>query len=224
MFKPKFLIWFTALALILACVPSFTAPSVSTPVPGAVNTFIAQTANAAFTATAGALPTSTPTATVTSTPRNTDTPTPTETATVIFLLPTLTPIPTFTRVSIPGGGGGGSGGGGTSSDSFACRIESQTPANGTSFEPRADFDAVWRVRNIGRRTWERTSVDYVHLSGDDLHRVEGYDLDTNVAPGATTNITVDMRSPRNPGTYTTRWTLRVGSDNFCTMELRIVVR
>lgn len=221
--KTKFLLWLIALSLILACVPSFTTPSVSTPVPGAVNTFIVQTSNAASSATAASLPTSTPTATITPTPRNTDTPSPTATATVIFVLPTFTPIPTFTRVTIPGGGGGG-GGGGSSSDNFACRIVSQDPPNGTSFDPRDDFDAVWRVRNIGRRSWERNSVDYIYLSGDPFHRVEGYDLDANVASGETTSLIVDMRAPRNPGTYTTRWTLRVGSDNFCTVELTIVVR
>lgn len=221
--KTKILSWLIALSLILACVPTFTAPSVSTPVPGAVNTFIAQTSNAAGTSTAAALPSSTPTASITPTPRNTDTPEPTATSTVIFLLPTFTPIPTFTKVVIPGGGGGG-GGSGSSSDNYACRIDSQEPANGTTFDPRADFDAVWRVRNIGRRTWERSSVDYIYLSGDDLHTVEGYDFTTNVAPGQTTSIIVDMRAPRNPGTYSTRWTLRVGSDNFCTIELRIVVR
>jgi hypothetical protein len=223
--KTKILLWLVALSLILACVPSFGAPSVSTTVPGAVNTFIVQTSNAASSATAAALPSSTPTSTVTSTPRDTDTPSPTVTATVIFLLPTFTPIPTFTRVpSIPGGGGGGGGGGGSSSDNYACRIESQDPPNGSSFDPRQDFDAIWRVRNIGRRSWERNSVDYIYLSGDAFHRVEGYDLDSNVASGQTINLAVDMRAPRNPGTYTTRWTLRVGSDNFCTMELRIVVR
>jgi len=109
--KTKIIAWLIALSPVLACVPTFTAPLVSTPVPGAVNTFIAQTSNAATTRTAAALPTSTPTATMTSTPRNTDTPFPTETPTVIFILPSLTPIPTFTRVVIPGGGGGGGGGG-----------------------------------------------------------------------------------------------------------------
>jgi len=223
--KTKILSWLIALGLVLACVPTFTAPSVSTPVPGAVNTFIAQTSNAASTRTAAALPTSTPTATITPTPRNTETPSPTETAIVIFLLPSLTPIPTFTRVTLPGGGGGGgSGGGGSSSDSYACRVDSQDPPNGTSFNPRADFDAVWRVRNIGRKTWERNSVDYIFLSGDQFHKVSGYDFDANVASGQTTSVTVDMEAPKNPGTYTTRWTLRAGSNNFCTLELRIVVK
>ena len=220
--KTKLLAWLIALSLVLACVPSFAAPSVSTPVPGAVNTFIAETSNAASTRTAAAMPTSTPTATITSTPRNTDTPIPTETPTFIFILPSLTPIPTFTRVTIPGGGGGG--GGGSSSRNYSCQLVSVDPPNGTTFDPRADFDAVWRVRNNGQRTWDRNSVDYIFLSGDQFHKVSGYDLSGNVRAGETTNLTVDMEAPRNPGTYTTRWTLRVGSNNFCTLELGIVVR
>jgi len=222
--KSKYMIWFTALALILACVPTFTAPLVSTPVPGAVNTFIAQTSNAAMTRTAAALPTSTPTATMTSTPRNTDTPFPTETPTVIFILPSLTPIPTFTKVVIPGGGGGGGGGGGSSSKNYSCQVISVDPPNGTTFDPRTDFDAVWRVRNNGQKAWDRHSVDYTYLSGAELHKVVGYDLTTNVNVGEATNITVAMRAPKDPGTYTTRWTLRAGAVTFCTLELTIVVR
>lgn len=220
--KLKYLPWFAALALILACVPTVPVPQPGTPVPGAVNTFIAQTAEAAMTATARALPTDTPTATVTPTPRNTDTPTPTETPTVIFILSSPTPIviPTFTQVSF----GGGSGSGGSSSSSFSCRVEGQDPPNGAVFNPRTDFDGRWTVRNNGQRTWDRNSVDYVYLSGDQYHTVSGYDFSTNVAPGGTADIIVDMRAPRNSGTYTTRWTLRVGSDNFCTLSLTIVVR
>ncbi|HLF74055.1 MAG TPA: NBR1-Ig-like domain-containing protein [Anaerolineales bacterium] len=220
--KTKLLSWLIALSLVLACVPSFTVPSASTPAPGAVNTFIAQTANAASTSTAAALPTSTATPTITPT-LNTDTPSPTVTATVIFILASPTPLvfPTFTRVP---GVGGGSGGSGTSADNYACRLVSQEPPNGRAFNPRDDFDAVWNVRNIGQKTWDRNSVDYIHLSGDDFHRLEGYDLAANVTPGQTTNIVVDMRAPRNPGTYRTRWTLRVGSENFCPLELTIVVR
>jgi Ig-like domain-containing protein len=224
--KTKLFAWLMALGMILACVPSFTAPQISTPVPGAVNTFIAQTSDAASTRTAAAMPTFTPTATTTPTPRNTDTPVPTETPTFIFLLPTLTPIPTFTRVTIPGGGGGGSGsgGGGSNSSSYSCQVISVDPPNGTAFNSRDDFDAVWRVRNNGQKAWDRNSVDYIFLSGDQFHKVSGYDLSSNVKAGETLNLTADMQAPKNAGTYTTRWTLRVGSNNFCTLSLSIVVR
>lgn len=215
----KVFAWLIALGLILACVPSVTVPGADTPVPGAVNTFIAQTAEAAMTATARVLPSATPTETMTPTPRNTDTPTPTETPTVIFILSSPTPlvIPTFTQLS-------GSGSGGSSSSSFACRVDGQSPPNGSAFNPRADFDARWTVRNIGQRNWDRNSIDYVYLSGDQFHKVSGYDLPSNVPTGTSTDILVDMEAPRNAGTYTTRWTMRAGSDNFCTLSLTIVVR
>lgn len=219
-YKAKLIIWLLVVGMVLACVPSL-----ATPLPpvdaGAVNTFIAQTVNAASTQTAAAMPTSTHTATYTPTPRNTDTPTPTFTSTVIFILSTPTPlvIPTFTVVSSGGGGGGGS-----SSDNYACQVISVSPANGTAFGSRADFDAVWRVRNIGQKVWDRSSVDYRYTSGDKIHKVEIYDLSANVPRNGTTDLIVDMVAPRNAGTYTTTWNLYVGSKSFCNMRLSIVVQ
>ena len=150
--KTKLLIWVVALALVMACViPTLATPSVPTVNPGAVNTFIAQTVIAASTRTAAALPSLTPTPTLTPT-QNTETPLPTATSTVIFILSSPTPlvIPTFTLANT---------GGGSSSDNYACRITRVSPANGSSFNPRDDFDAVWTVRNIGQKNWDRNTVD-----------------------------------------------------------------
>jgi len=214
--KTKLLMWVTALALIMACVPTLAAPSVPTVDPGAVNTFIAQTVIAASTRTAAAMPSLTPTATLTPI-QNTDTPEPTATNTVIFILSSPTPlvIPTFTLSSS---------GGGSSSDNFACRITKVSPANGSSFNPRDDFDAVWTVRNIGQKKWDRTGVDYIYSSGDKLHKISGYDLSSNVSVGESIDLGVDMQAPKNSGTYTTTWTMRSGSKTFCTMTLTIVVK
>ena len=215
--KTKLLIWLGALSVALACV----VPSLGTPVPpldpGAVNTFIAQTVNAATTQTAAVLPTSTPTVTLTPTPRNTDTPTPTVTSTVIFILssPTSLVIPTFTGLSS---------GGGSSSDNYACQVISVTPANGTSFKARADFDAVWRVKNIGQKTWDRNTVDYYYSKGSKIHKVSGYDLSANVTVGSTADIIVDMTAPKDAGSYSTTWTLQASAKGFCNMSLTIIVK
>ncbi|HUE99990.1 MAG TPA: NBR1-Ig-like domain-containing protein [Anaerolineales bacterium] len=215
--KTKLLVWVIALALVMACVPTLTAPSVPTVDPGAVNMFIAQTVNAASTQTAAAMPSSTPSPTLTPTV-NTETPSPTATSTVIFVLSTPTPlvIPTFTNVS--------SGGGGSSSENFSCQVTRVAPANGSSFDPRDDFDAVWTVRNNGQRNWDRNSIDHIYTSGDKIHKISGYDLDSNVRVGNSIDLGVDMQAPKDPGTYTTTWNLRSGSRNFCTMTLTIVVR
>jgi len=223
--KVKFFYLTIAILLVLACVPTFAAPF-PTADPNAVNTFIAETVMAASTQTAAAQPTATFTPTITPT-RPTETPSPTATATVIFILssPTQPVIPTFTSVSSGGGGGGNDDDDDEiTSANFSCQVISVSPANGTRFDPRADFDAVWRIRNNGQRTWDRNSVDFIYDSGDRIHKVAGYDLSSNVRSGDTTNIGADMEAPQNSGTYTTYWTLRVGDNEFCRMSLTINVR
>ncbi len=214
--KSKLLIWVTALALIMACAPSLVTPSVPTMDPGSVNTFIAQTVDAASTQTAASMPSLTPSPTITPTVP-TETPSPTPTATVIFILSSPTPlvIPTFTSISS---------GGGTSNENFSCQVTRVSPANGTRFDPRADFDAVWTVRNNGQRNWDRNSIDILYSSGDRIHKVSGYDLDDNVRVGNSIDVGVDMQAPKDPGTYNTTWVMRRGDDTFCTMTLTIAVR
>ena len=215
--KTKLLVWVLALALIVACVvPTVGSPSVPTLDPGAAGTFIAQTVVAAGTRTAAAMPSLTPTPTLTPI-QNTETPEPTFTSTVIFILSSPTPlvIPTFTLANT---------GGGSSSDNFACRITKVSPPNGSRFNSRDDFDAVWTVTNIGRKNWDRNAIDYVYSSGDKLHKVEGYDLSKNVKTGESLDLGVDMQAPKNSGTYTTTWTMRSGDKKFCTMTLTIVVK
>jgi len=216
--KTKWLVWVTALALVMACVPAIATPAVPTVDAGAVSTFIAQTVNAAATQTAAVLPSSTWTPSPTPT-RNTETPLPTATSTVIFIFPTSTPIiiPTFTNVPSLGGSG-------TSSDNYACQVTRVSPANGSVFDPRDDFDVFWTVRNIGQRNWDRTDVDYIYSSGDKFHKVSGYDLDENVKVGNSIALGVDMQAPKSPGTYTTTWTMRIGNRTFCPLRFTIVVR
>jgi len=218
--KLSFLLWSSALAFILACASTVGAPA-PTVDPNELQVWIAQTANAAVTQTVAAMPTSTPTETPTATPANTFTPSPTNTATVVFILstPTLPVFPTFTGLS--SGGGGTSG---TSSDDFACQVLSVEPANGTSFNGRTNFDAVWRIRNIGQKMWDHNGVDYSYDSGDRIHKVERYDLSANVRSGQTVGVIVDMAAPRNAGSYTTRWVLNSGRNEFCRMSLTINVR
>ena len=216
--KTKLVIWIAVLAVVTACVPMIATPAVPTVDANAVNTFIAQTVNAASTQTAAAMPSFTPTPSITPT-QNTPTPSPTITPTVIFVLPTLTPIviPTFTLVPSLGGGG-------TSSDNYACRVSRVSPANGSVFDPRDDFDVVWTVTNIGQRNWDRSDLDYIYSGGAKIHEVSGYDLPENVRVGNTVQLGVDVQAPKDPGTYSTVWTLRRGNNEFCPLRFTIVVR
>ena len=216
--KAKFLYLLIAVVFVLACGPTFATPF-PTADPNEINTFIAQTANVASTQTAAARPTLTFTPSMTPT-QPTVTPSPTATSTVVFILstPTQAVVPTFTFISSGGGSGSGS-----SSSNYACQILSVSPANGSSLGSRTDFDAVWSVKNIGQKPWDRNSVDFIYDSGTQMHKVAGYDLNSNVNTGATTNLGVDMEAPKDSGTYTTTWTLRVGDQEFCKMSLTINV-
>ena len=67
-------------------------------------------------------------------------------------------------------------------------------------------------------------MDYIYQSGDKFHIISGYDLSKSVPVGVTTDIVVDMEAPKNPGTYTTYWTLKKGDAKFCKVSLTIVVK
>jgi hypothetical protein len=137
---------------------------------------------------------------------------------VVFLLKSPTPI---LPPTIPGTGGGGGGSG--SSSGFACEVVSAYPY-GVTFSPRTSFDATWKVKNTGSKKWDRNNIDFVYASGDQIHRVSGYDLDNNVNVGQTITLSVSMQAPRTPSTYTTYWTLRMGGTDFCRMAANIIVQ
>ena len=221
--KAKLLYLFTTVAFILACVPAIAITPYPTTDPNVLNTVIVQTANAASTQTAAAQPTATFTPSMTPT-QPTQTPSPTATSTVIFILssPTQIVVPTFTLIS-SSSGGSGSGSSGSSSDPYACQILSVNPANGTTMKQDTDFDATWKVKNTGTKTWDQNSVDFVYDSGTDMAKRDGYDLNSNVKSGQEISLGADMVAPTKNGNYTTTWTLRVGSDEFCKMSLTINV-
>ena len=210
--KTKYLFWFMALVTIMAFVPGGAAPVMPTIDPNVIGTFIVQTANVAFTQTARAMPTLTHTPTITPT-RATNTPEPTATNTVIFILSSPTAVLPATSTANA-----------TSNQAYSCQILSVTPANGTSFAGRTDFDATWKVRNNGQRNWNKDIVDYIYWSGDRIQKVDTYDLQTTIRRGESTDLIVDMVAPKNNGTYTTVWSMRAGTETFCTLSLTIVVK
>jgi hypothetical protein len=218
--KAKLLYLFTTIAFILACAPALALTPYPTTDPNEINTIIVSTANAASSQTAAAMPTATFTPSITPT-RPTDTPSPTATSTVIFVLftPTQIVVPTFTLIS--SGGSGSSNG--SSSDPYACQILSVNPSNGTTMKQDTDFDATWKVKNTGTKTWDQNSVDFVYDSGTDMGKRDGYDLNSSVKSGQEISLVADMIAPTKNGNYTTTWTLRVGSNEFCKMSLTINV-
>jgi hypothetical protein len=218
--KRRALLILLATTTAFACAPLF-APAVPTLGPDSVNTAIAGTAAAAETKTALFIaPTWTPS--FTPFPSKTPSVTPTPTETFVFALPTFTKTRTATSIPVPTSEGGGGGGGGN--NKFSCSVTGVSPSNNTVFSPNQDFDARWTVKNTGTARWEAAGVDYVFTGGDSLHQQSGYDLPQNVKAGAMTELTVDMKAPATPGTYSTTWNLKEGKTFFCNMRLTIVVQ
>ena len=216
MLKKNALIWLAALVWVMACLPTTAGQQpVPTTDPGAINTFIAQTANVASSQTAAALPTSTATATFTHTPGATETASPTPTNTFIFILPGLGPSGTATLTNITSG---------TSKSEYGCEVREVDPIKGTILVARQDFTATWLVKNIGRNDWYRVNMDYVYTGGDKLHKVESYSIPKGVDSGKQVYLPVEMETPKNSGSYTTRWSLVVDNHYFCPMTLTIVVQ
>ena len=105
-----------------------------------------------------------------------------------------------------------------------CRINSQFPANGTKYEPRASFSVRWDVTNTGTAAWEPGTVDLVYTHGTRMYFSPTIALEHRVAPGDTAALSVGMKALRNTSSYITNWALRRGDTYFCALSLKIFVQ
>ncbi|KXK15214.1 MAG: hypothetical protein UZ14_CFX002000655 [Chloroflexi bacterium OLB14] len=228
----KIILSFTLLLVALACVvPSAIAPAEppqETADMTLLQTFIVQTAGAAQTQTAIANPSLTPTHTATPTRIPTITPSPT--VTFIYLLPTLTLVPTSTQLLVPIGGGGANGT--PKSPSFktpqpwACLvIEAETqPPKGAVLQKKQEFYAYWTIRNTGTKTWTRTTIDLVYKGGYRHDGTKIIDITENGGPGSTVRVGTRFTAPKTAGEYQSFFVLKVGSTTFCSMKISFVIK
>ncbi len=201
-------IFLVSVLLLISCdVSTFAAPQQAlTPIPGAINLIVAQTAVAAATQTAAFIP---PTLTSTLTPFPSQTPldTPTVTPTFIFLLPTVTPTLTPTNASTV----------------FACSLMSQSPQDGTHFAPNQSFTLTWKIRNTGSSNWPQNKVSLEYVSGAQLTGTTLMALPKGLASGNFFGLAIRMTAPNVAGHYTTNWTLTASGLTFCSLSLEIKV-
>ena len=206
-------IFLAAVLLLMSCdISTFAAPQqIPTPIPGAINLIVAQTAAAAATQTAAIVP---PTLTPTLTPFPTWTPldTSTVTPTFVFLLPTSTP--TNTPVSTPTSQGIG----------FACNLINQSPKDDASLNPNQAFKLTWKIKNVGSRTWNQNNISLNYTDGDKFTDTTVVFLPNSISIGSSIALTISMTAPGKSGGYTTNWALEASSQTFCTLFLRIIVK
>ncbi len=188
-----------SMALVLsACGGSQATPETPTVDPGAVLTAAAQTANARMTEMAAVTPTPEPSPTEAFTPTVTQGITPT----------TGAPVPTQPDVTQP---------------AFTQPAATQPPAgnvadrmqfvadvtvpDGTSFDPGQSFTKTWRLQNAGTTTWT-TSYSLVFFGGEQMGGPNAVPVPSEVAPGGTVDISVNLTAPAENGNYIGYWIMR----------------
>lgn len=89
-------------------------------------------------------------------------------------------------------------------------IADVTIPDGTNLAAGTSFTKTWRLKNIGSCTWT-TAYALVFVSGNPLGAPAAVNLPTNVAPGATVDVSVNMTAPTSAGHYIGYWKLRNAS-------------
>jgi len=82
-----------------------------------------------------------------------------------------------------------------------------TVPDDTIFYPGLYFSKTWRLVNAGSCTWTN-DFSVVWFSGDDLALSHAQPLLSNVSPGDSVEVTVEMIAPQRPGTFQSNWKLR----------------
>jgi hypothetical protein len=165
------------------------------------------TATSAPTATLAATATELPTATLAPSFPPADTLPPAPTATNTFIPATSTPAYTATP------------------SDYNCTVTSASPAPNTEFDPRADFDGKWKVKNTGSKDWSASDIDYKYVSGEKTYKNEkAYDFTQDVESGDSIDIIIDMLAPDTAGTYKTSWAVTRSGNVLCYLNLTIVVK
>lgn len=112
----------------------------------------------------------------------------------------------------------------TSTCDVAQFVTDVTVPDDTIIAPNASFTKTWRLKNIGPCSWT-PSYAIVFADGEAMSGPATQSLTTNVNPGQTVDLSVDLKAPASTGTYTGNWRLRntVGV-NFTKFYVRIKVQ
>ena len=93
---------------------------------------------------------------------------------------------------------------------WAQFISDVTVPDGTKYEPGAAFKKTWRLKNIGTCTWT-TSYSLVFDTGEQMGAPASIKFPSEVKPGATIDISVDMTAPTAAGHYRGYWKFKNAS-------------
>jgi len=185
-----------AAALLLSACRSRAPEATETVSPDLVFTAAAQTAGAIMTESA--LLTPSPTTSPSDTPEPpTQTTAPTEAATTPAAVTSA--VATTAPPASSGGGGDNS-----------VYVADVTVEDGTDFAPGESFTKTWQIMNNGSTTWG-AGYELVFVEGDKMGGPDSVPVPSEVAPGATVNISVNLVAPSQAGDYIGYWRMRNAS-------------
>lgn len=119
--------------------------------------------------------------------------------------PSLTPFKSVTPFSSLTPGKTASPTSGTACDSAA--LVSTTIPDGSTFLPGDFFSKSWRIKNTGTCTWT-TGYALVFVNGSRMEGQSVYNFTSNITPGQSIDLSISLRAPASPGTFSGDWMLR----------------
>ena len=182
----KVIIPIVVLAAILACSPFAAA----TPQPAA-------TLNALYTAAAQTLGAMSTQAAVTGIVQASPTSPLSISSATPIVLATFTTVPPLSPIPV-------------SRCDAASFVSDVTYPDGSVVSPGATFTKIWRLKNSGTCTWT-TSYALVFVSGERFGAPTAASLPSNVAPGQTVDVAVNLTASNSSGHYRGFWKLRNAS-------------
>ncbi|HEY9527003.1 MAG TPA: NBR1-Ig-like domain-containing protein [Anaerolineales bacterium] len=93
----------------------------------------------------------------------------------------------------------------------ASFVSDVTYPDGSNVPLGGSFTKIWRLKNTGTCTWT-TSYALVFISGDRLNAPAAVALPTNVGPGQTVDLAVNLAAPNQTNHYRGYWKLRNASN------------
>ena len=137
---------------------------------------------------------------------------------VLALTPTVTPLPSPTATNLPTSTPSMTA---SPSPSATATLSSVTPKAGTenkaqwvsqsitddtTFKPGETFTMTWRLKNTGTSTW---TAGYLlrYYSGDTFSAPKEIAIGREVLPGEEIDISIQMKAPANPGSYSSVWVM-----------------
>ena len=103
----------------------------------------------------------------------------------------------------------------------AAFVRDVTIPDNTVLLPNQEFTKTWQVKNNGNCVWEAGFV-LAFVGGIDMSTQNTIPLPAT-APGGTTELSVPMQAPAQPGTFTSNWRMRDANGRFFGSGLTAVI-